>query len=97
MANELQPRPTESPVEKVLTIPDGLSAVLMPGGNRGGKDLPTPEIAVRNLNAFLENLNRQGADIVQIINQDVRIRLIDNSIVKETALIAIVRKSSQSS
>ncbi len=56
-------------------MPEGLSAVFLPDlgpRNRyGDAQLPTETQALSNLNSFLQELNRQRADIVSILDVSV--------------------------
>ena len=91
----------QSSLEQMPEIPNGLSAIVLPDlgeRNHWGNVEPVTEQAVlEKLNAFLSNLNHQGADIVSVfdvsVNMGKRGGVVGN--VSETKKFAIVRKATK--
>lgn len=91
--------PQSAPIENASIIPEGLSAVAFPKlgvpDKFGSLQPATEEETVKQLNAFLEMLNREGADIVSILDipVDVSAGRRGPGIASENKKIAIVRKA----
>lgn len=90
--------PKPSP-EQMPEIPNGLSTIVLPDldeHNHWGDVEPiTEQAALAKLNAFLGNLNQQGADIVYVFDFSVDIGKRDGVLgnVSKTKKFAIVRKA----
>lgn len=89
------------PAEQALDLPNGLSAIILPdlgGRNQFGNLEPIPEgEALGRLNSFLQSLNRQGVDIVSIVDLKVDMGFkpgVINRII-ETKKVAIVRRAAK--
>lgn len=89
------PVPTK---QEALDLPDGLSAIILPdlgGRNQFGNLEPIPvDEALRRLNSFLDSLNRQGVDIVSVVDLKVDMGFKPGVVnrISETKKVAIVRR-----